>query len=68
LPFTPSTAGFVPDVIAVIIGKDDAELESALSSAIAETLLNRSRHMAAFRVFKALLVECISKAEITERR
>jgi hypothetical protein len=64
---TPSTAGFVPEVIAVIIGKDEASLGGAVSAAIAETLLNRSRDMAALIVFMALLFECHSRAEINQQ-
>ena len=58
----------MPDVITVISGSDEAELAGAVSSAIAETLLNRSRDMAALIVFMALLSEYSSKAEITELR
>jgi hypothetical protein len=54
---TPSTAGFSPEVIALIIGSDEAEPVDAMSSAKAETLLNRSRDMAALIVFMALLFE-----------
>jgi hypothetical protein len=63
---TPSTAGFSPEVIAVIIGKDEAGPVDAVSSAIAETLLNRSRDMAALSVFIALFFESSAKIEITD--
>jgi hypothetical protein len=67
LPFTPSTAGFVPEVIAVIIGKDDVGLVDDASSARAETLLNRSRDMTVLSVFISLLSSLLVEAEITER-
>jgi hypothetical protein len=57
----------VPEVIAVIIGKDEAELVGAASSARAEILLNRSREIAALSVFTALLFKGLAKAEITEQ-
>jgi hypothetical protein len=63
---TPSTAGFSPEVIAVIIGNDEAELVDAVLSARAETLLIRSRDMAALSVFMALLFEWSKEAEPNE--
>jgi hypothetical protein len=57
----------VPEVIAVIIGKDDAELVDAASSARAEILLNRSREMAALSIFTALLFKGLAKENITEQ-
>jgi hypothetical protein len=55
LPFTPSTAGFEPDVIAAIIGRDETVLDGAASSAGADTLLKSNRDMASLRDFIALL-------------
>jgi len=69
LTLTPSTAGFSPDNIFVIKGSGASGIDDVpMSSAIAETLLNICRDMAALRVFMALLFEYSSKAEITDRR
>jgi hypothetical protein len=54
------------DVIEVIIGNDDVDPVDAVSSAVAETLLKRSRDMAALIVFMALLFECSKEAQPNE--
>jgi hypothetical protein len=64
---TPSTAGFSPEVIAIIIRKDEVELVEAALSERAETLLNRSRDIAALIVFTALLFKGSAKEDITEQ-
>jgi hypothetical protein len=57
----------VPEVIAVIIGKDEAELVGAASSARAEILLNRSRDSATLSVFTALLFKGLATEDFTEQ-
>jgi hypothetical protein len=57
----------VPEVIAVIIGKIDAELVGAALSARAEILLNRSRDSAALSVFTALLFKGLATEDFTEQ-